>query len=249
MSIDIAEAARQICAARRTERRIVLPPSLRPACVLDAYAIQDEVGRILGTTVRGWKVGAPDPDTEPSAAPIYRLERSPAHITLPPLGLIGVEAEIAAVFARPLPARAESYAESEVLAAVQEVAVAIEVCDSRLDDWHAADDWIKLADHQLNFALVIGDATHEFARIDLAALDVCTRITGRPVKRGTGTHAVGNPLRLLAWLANHVRLRGGLAAGAVVTTGAWLGLHPVAPGDEVVVDFPAIGSARISLQG
>ena len=66
-------------------------------------------------------------------------------------------------------------------------------------------------------------------------------------KQGIGTHAVGNPLRLLAWLVNHARERGGIAAETVVTTGAWLGLHPVQPGDEVIVEFPAIGEARVSI--
>ncbi len=249
MSIDIAETARRLAAARQAQRRIVLPPALRPTQASDAYAIQDEIGRILRATVHAWKVGAPDPHTEPNAAPIYRLLRSPACIAVPPLGLIGVEAELAAVLARPLPARAEAYEASEVLAATQEVVVAIEVCDSRMDDWQAADDTVKLADHQLNFALVTGDGTPSFARMDLGALDVRTCINGTVVKQGTAAHPVGNPLRLLAWLANHARTRGGMPTGTVITTGAWLGVHPVAPGDEVKVDFPAIGSALISFQG
>jgi 2-keto-4-pentenoate hydratase len=248
MTIDIAAAAGELATARRTQRRIVLPAALRPLRAADAYAIQDEIGRILGATVRAWKVGAPDARTEPNAAPIYRLMPSPARITMGSLELIGVEAELAAVFLRPLPARAEAYTESEVLAAVQEVTVAIEVCDSRMKDWQAADDLTRLADHQLNFALVTGDATRDFDRTDFAALEVSTRINGKVIKQGKGTHAVGNPLHLLAWLANHVRTRGGIPGGTVVTTGAWLGLHPVAPGDEVTVEFSAVGSARVALE-
>jgi len=132
------------------------------------------------------------------------------------------------------------------LSAVREVCVAIEVCDSRLSDWQGADDFTKLADHQLNFALVTGDASRDFAKIDYASLEVRTVVNGQLLKRGRGTHAVGNPLNLLAWLANHARGRGGIAAGTVVTTGAWLGMHLVQPGDDVLVEFPAIGTARVS---
>jgi 2-keto-4-pentenoate hydratase len=247
MTIDIADAARRLATARLAQQPILLPPALRPANAQDAYAIQDEIGRLLGGPVRAWKVGAPDSRTEPNAAPIYALLASPARIAAAPTHLIGVEAELAAVFAQALPARDQAYSEAEVMAAVQEVKVTIEVCESRLADWQAADDLTKLADHQLNFALVTGEGTRDFSKLDFAALTVCTRINGKAAKTGTGTHAVGNPMRLLTWLANHVRRRGGMAAGTVVTTGAWLGLHPIAPGDEVMVEFPAIGSARVTL--
>jgi len=246
MPTDIAEAARRLFAARQGHQRIALPDALHPADAGDAYAIQDAIGRLLGKTPRAWKVGAPDARTEPNAAPIYEVVAAPARIAAGRMHMIGVEAELAAVFGRPLPARASAYTEADVLAAVQEVRVAIEVCDSRLTDWQRTDDLTKLADHQLNFALVTGDATRDFANLDYASLEVCTRVNGEVLKRGQGTHAVGNPMRLLAWLANHARSRGGLAAGTAVTTGAWLGMHVVRPSDDVVVEFPAIGTARVS---
>ncbi|MBI3706984.1 MAG: hypothetical protein HY246_04810, partial [Proteobacteria bacterium] len=41
----------------------------------------------------------------------------------------------------------------------------------------------------------------------------------------------------LAWLANLMRRRGGLAAGEIVTTGTCTGLQRGAPGDQVAALF------------
>jgi 2-keto-4-pentenoate hydratase len=246
MSTATQAIAEQLFRARQQHRRVVLPSRARPSSADDAYAVQEAVGRLLGSSAIGWKVGAPDARTTPNAAPIYDILQSPARIAANRLHMIGVEAEVAAVFGRDLPAREAPYGEAEVMEAVEELLVAIEVCDSRLADWESADDHTKLADHQLNYALVVGEGTRAFMSIDYARLQVRTMLDGKLLKEGTGTHAVGNPLVLLPWLANHARTRGGIAKGAIATTGAWLGMHTVAPGTDVVVEFPAIGSARVS---
>lgn len=240
----IQDAAQRLLAARREHRRVRLPDELRPADDAAAYAIQAAVERGLGCTPSAWKVGAAGPGATPGAAPIYDLRSSPARIDAEGMHMIGVEAEIAAEFARALPAREHSYGAAEVLGAVGRLRVVMEVCDSRLDDWASASDATKLADHGLNHALVVGDATTEVASIDCTRLAVRTLVNGNTIKEGVGSHALGDPMVLLPWLANHVRLRGGIGAGTVVTMGAWLGLHIVQPGDQVTIEFPAIGRAR-----
>lgn len=244
----IERASGLIAAARSAGKRIPIPDTLRPAHAIEAYAIQDAVGAALGVprTAPGWKVGAPDANTEPSAAPIYEILRSPARVPAARMAMLGVEAEVAIKFERALPPRPEPYDEDEVLAAVRELRIAIELCDSRLEDWERANDLIKLADHQLNFALVLGDACAHVRDIDFGALTAITYVDGKMLAQGTGCHAVGNPLRLLPWLANHARHRGGVGAGTAVTTGAWLGLHRVEPGATVRVEFVGIGSAEVS---
>ena len=136
------------------------------------------------------------------------------------------------------------YSDDAVFSAVSEIRIVIEVCDGRFEDWEAADDFTKLADHGLNFALVVGVASAHPASLDYERLAVRTLVDGKVIKEGVGTHAVGNPLRLLPWLANHARARGGLSAGTIVTMGAWLGLHVVQPGAEVTVNFPRSAARR-----
>src|SRR5690606_7938617 len=159
-----------------------------------------------------------DPHTEPSAAPIHRVLSSPAHVPAAQMTMLAVEAELAAVFGRALPARSEPYDAAEVMAAVRELRVAIKLCDSRVQDWEQADELTRLADQQMNFALVLGDAVERFADLDFGRLTVVTRVDGNVIAEGTGCHAVGNPLDLLPWLANHARLRGGITEGTAVTT-------------------------------
>jgi 2-keto-4-pentenoate hydratase len=248
MSKNTQAAADLLVSARREHRRITLPANLRPADFTEAYAIQSAVERELGATPVAWKVGAPDAKSTPSAAPIYEVISSPARIEAGKLHMIGVEAEVAAVFTGDLPARDAPYSEAEVMTAVQELRVVIEVCDSRLSDWQTADDATKLCDHQLNFALVVGDAVKNPNALDYSQLAVRTLVDGKVLKEGIGTHAVGNPLRLLPWLANHARTRGGIRAGTIATLGAWLGLHVVQPGSEVTVEFPALGKASVSFE-
>lgn len=241
-------AADMLVVARREHRRVELPPALRPVDFSEAYAIQRAVEQSMGASPVAWKVGAPDARSTPSAAPIYDVMASPARIDSNRLHMLGVEAEVAAVFTRDLPARDAPYTDDEVIAAVEELRVVIEVCDSRLADWQSADDATKLADHQLNFALVVGDAVKAPHSLDFGRLAVRTVVDGKLLKDGIGTHAVGNPLRLLPWLANHVRTRGGIRAGTIATLGAWLGLHVVRPGSEVTVEFPTLGKAGVTFE-
>jgi len=248
VTFNANQAGELLARARRSGTRILLPEPLRPRSVEDAYAIQDAIGRSLGVGIApapGWKVGAPDAHTEPTAAPIYEVIQGPARISAARLNSLGVETEIAAVFGHGLPARSAPYGADEVMDAISELRVVIEVCDSRLQDGATASDYTKLADHQVNFALVVGDAIAPYRHIDFRTVTARTIVNGTLLKEGVGCHAVGNPLMLLPWLADHARARGGLAAGAVVTTGAWLGMHHVEPGSTVVAEFPGLGRARV----
>lgn len=249
MRNELHETAALLARARRDRRRVTLQQSARPADLAEAYALQDAIGRDLvqdGAAPSGWKVGAPHASAVPTAAPIYSVLRSPARIHASHLTMIGIEAEIAFAFGAGLPARAAPYSDAEVFAAVRALCVAIEVCDSRLEDWQAADDLTKLADHSLNYALVIGDERTDFRTVDFGAQAVRTLADGRILKEGVGCHALVDPRVLLPWLANHAAGRGGLKAGAVVTTGSWLGMHFVAPGASVEVQFPGIGEATVA---
>jgi 2-keto-4-pentenoate hydratase len=216
-----------------------------------AYAIQDAVAaswKASGDRIGAWKAGAPDAKTTPSASPIAAstVLRSPASLPASRFHMIGVEAEVAYRLARDLPARDRPYAQDEVLAAVESMHVAIEVCDTRLADWMSADAFTKLADNQLNAALVIGDPVEDWRHVDYAVQRCQLVVDGKVEKDTTGSHALVNPLPLLPWIVAHCMSRGApLGAGDVVTTGSWNGMVFVEPGAHVVVRFPGIGEARV----
>jgi 2-keto-4-pentenoate hydratase len=215
----------------------------------EAYRIQDSVFDKLWPGARpvGWKAGGPSDKVEPTASPISaeKLLRGPATVAAATMSMLGVEAEVAFRLKDNLPPRDKPYKDKEVAAAVGEVLVAIELCDTRLEDWKDTSGIWKLADFQNNSALVVGTGVADWQRIDFEHQEVEFTI-GKRVSRAKGGHSFGNPFRLMPWIANHCAKRGaGLHAGDVVTTGAWTGLEIAQPGDEVVARFPGIGEARL----
>jgi len=217
----------------------------------EAYRVQDEVFAALWPGVRAvaWKAGGPSDKVEPTAAPIppERLLVSPASVAGAKMRMIGVEAEVAFRLAKDLPPRTRPYSEKTIAAAVGEVVVAIELCDTRLADWKDSSGLWKLADFQNNAGLVVGSGTKDWQKIDFLQQEVEFRIGAR-VAKAKGAHSFGNPFRLLPWLVAHCAKRGlGLHAGDVITTGAWTGLEIAKPGDEVIAKFPGIGEATVRI--
>ncbi len=146
-----------------------------------------------------------------------------------------------------LPPRDKPYKDKEVAAAIGEVLVAIEICDTRLADWKDTPGVWKLADFQNNGGLVLGSGTADWKKIDFEQQEVELTI-GKRVSRARGGHSFGNPFRLMPWIAGHCAQRGaGLHAGDVATTGAWTGLEAVKAGDTVVARFPGSGEATVRI--
>ncbi len=246
----VANAAELLVKANRT-RTLAATGDVALRSEADAYAVQAEVFASLwpGARAAAWKVGGPSDKVDPTAAPIppERLLRSPASVLGANMTMLGVEAEVAFRLAKDLPPRTRPYSSRSVLAAVGEVLVAIELCDTRLANWKKTSGLWKLADFQNNHALVTGSGTADWQKIDFLKQEVEFRIGSR-VARAKGAHSFGNPARLLPWLVAHCSKRGqGLHAGDVITTGAWTGLEIAKAGDEVVARFPGIGEAIVRI--
>ena len=224
-----------------------------PATAEVAYQIQDRIFAALHPGQRGgaWKVGGSRPGVEPTAAPIpsARLHASPARVPAREFHMIGIESEIAFRLGRDLPPRAAPYAEAEIAAAVTEALVTIELCDTRLSNWKDTSALWRLADFQLNAALIVGSGRQDWRSIDFSRQRAELWIDGALNKEATGGHPYGDPIRLLPWLAAHCMARGGgLRAGDIITTGSWTGMQFVKPGAEVTARFPGIGEASVTLQ-
>ncbi|MDB5850471.1 MAG: hypothetical protein JWP29_4223, partial [Rhodoferax sp.] len=189
----------------------------------DAYAIQAAVGAALGWFPEGakaWKVGGKGQQI--SAAPLPVVLQSPADWQAPPTGEVVIEAELALRLAR-TPANAQ-----DVAASIGTVCVSIEIVTTRLvGGLTSASTW-KTADQGLHASLVIGAELPytPFARFtleDWARQASRLLVNGKPVAETRGTHPTGDPLAGLAGLFNHAaKYTGGLRAGDVITTGAWI---------------------------
>lgn len=207
-----------------------------PADLEEVYRVQDLVLRALSGAARpgAWKAIAPRPETGPAASPVppAQVVSSPARLAAG-RELLGVEAEIAFRLGADLEP--------------EEALVAIELCETRLARWDSAPLLWKIADFQSNAALVLGTGTRAWRAIDFSAQQVELTVSGSLVGQAVGAHPAKDPSRLLPWLVGHCAQRGGLREGDVVTTGSWVGIVPVALGDDVVARFPGIGEARLRL--
>lgn len=233
-------AAAVLLELRRARRRIDrLPESCRPADAAAGYAVQARLAAALGD-IGGWKIGAGGPDDTPLYAPIIAREihASGAEMPLADFPDTVIEAEIAFRLRRDLPPRAVVYDLDEVAAAV-EMLPALELYGSRFIDPAAVSEGENLADCLANAGLIVGSPASP-APFGERTWDIDLTIDDRSHAVRAVRHPVGDPLRLVAWLANRLNATGDrLRAGQVVTTGA-LALGPV--GREVRGVWQALGA-------
>ncbi len=247
-------------AARRDGTAIAAERIARVVTSADiAYRVQARIDARLSPDrpAAAWKAGADSRDSLPTAAPIV-----PSLVHASGASLVAthpvciVEAEIAYRFGVDMPPRAAPYTTDEVADAVAGIVVAIEVVSPRIADFTNASPLVKLADHLVNGALIVGDGTTAWRRIDLRRQKATLSIDGRVQQAVTGSHALGNPAVLLPWFVAHLgRLATleadgagpprGVKAGDVVTTGSWTKVVEARAGQRVDVSFDAVGSASV----
>jgi 2-keto-4-pentenoate hydratase len=224
-----------------------LPQDARPQSSDDAYAIQDLVIGAIGPA-GGWKVGAKTPTAEPTCAPLpaARIHDEPQRIRAGMFRLNGIEAELAFTLARALPPRDVPYAAADLRDAIATVHPVIEIVDSRYVDLERMDTLSLLADSFSNGALVVGRGIPLPRSFAVDAQPVEVDIDGERALALVDSNPAGDPMRLLAWLANHAARRcGGLRQGDVVTTGSWTGVRFLPQGGRVVARFPRIGTVAL----
>lgn len=219
-----------------------------------AYAVQNAwVDQLLrsGGAVGGWKVGAPNNETEPNAAPlpVACLHPSGAPLGTPATALRGVELELAVRLKQDLLPGDRLPSREEIAAAIGEVLPVVEILNSRLVETLKSPPTAKLADLGNHGALVLGAPASSVdpLTLDLTQLHTRLSVAGQEVVNVTGGHTAPDLWRLLAWLARHAQARGlPLRAGQVITTGSCTGLVIAEPGSLVEGELTGIG--RVSLR-
>jgi 2-keto-4-pentenoate hydratase len=246
MNPDRIEAlAQKLVAARRASTPAAIESALVPDDAAEAYAVQERVAALLygGARAVAWKVGAPNLSVTPTASPIAAplVLASPARYELPQLSGLSIEAEVAFRVGRDV-----SDANADPATVFDRMLVTIEVCDSRIADPGGASAWLKLADYQVNAALVLGSGRDDWAGYELSTQRCVVSCDGAVVFDRRSGHSLGDPRCLLPWLVSHAAGRGGLRAGDVVTTGTWCGMVPVLRGATIEVVFDGIGAAQVT---
>jgi 2-keto-4-pentenoate hydratase len=253
---DVRSMADDLFAAERDRRQIAPLSSRAPISPQDAYAIQlANVERRIkaGERVVGKKVGLTAKVIQqmlkvdqPDYGHLFEVMEVADNAKCAVSGLLQprVEPEIAIVLAKSL--RGPGLTDLDILAATEAVVPAIEIVDSRIENWKItfAD---TVADNGSAARFVLGKRRTPPTAIDLRTAGTILSKNGQVTGTGAGAAVLGaNPFRAVAWLANTLAGAGlELAAGDVILPGALCGMVSVAAGDTVSADFGPLGTVTV----
>ena len=249
---DLQEnAARFLAAARESGRPGErLPEAWRPPDLEAALAIQRRVGELLGQPTGGWKCSLPSPAHPIIAAPMLAptIVRGPSCTVAAVGDTARVEPEVAFILGRDLPRRDRTYSDAEIVAAIAETRLVLELLGSRYADTSSPTWEEMIADSLQNQGLVVGPLVPGGLDAALESMVVVLRGPRGILSTYDGRHGDGHPLRPMCWLANFLAQRDeGLRAGQVVTTGSYAGAIEVPLGQPLSVTFGGLGSISVEL--
>jgi 2-keto-4-pentenoate hydratase len=253
---DVPGKARALYDARRNRQAIEPFTDADPTLgMADGYAVQAELVRLLladGDTINGYKVGltskpmqkmigVDSPDYGPVlASTVYRNgdEVSVSRFIQPK-----IEAEIVFVLGTEL--RGPGVTAADARNAVAGIGASVEIVDSRFADWR-----IKLADTVAdlasNGAVAASDNLIPLDDLDPRLIGMVLTRNGELVDTGAGAAALGDPLLVVAWLANTLAEVGiALEPGHLVMTGALHAAVPMSAGDVFRAEFDRLGDVVV----
>jgi 2-keto-4-pentenoate hydratase len=253
----VQERARALYDARRT-RVPIAPftdddPSLTMA---DGYTIQKELVSMLladGDSVAGYKVGLTSKPMQsllgvesPDHGPVLSstVHRDSEEIRLDRFIAPKIEAEVVFVLGTRLAGPGIIVAQAR--AAVAGAAAGIEIIDSRIADWRIglAD---TVADLASNGAVSVSSRVVPLdGEIDTRLIGMSLTRNGDVVATGAGAAALGDPVAVVAWLANVLGEDGvALEPGQLVMTGALHAAVPMTAGDVFRAEFDRLGPVTV----
>jgi 2-keto-4-pentenoate hydratase len=225
----------------------------------DGYIVQREFTALLaadGDSVIGYKAGLTSaamqdmfgvttPDYGPVLASTIRADG--ATVSLAAFIAPKVEAEI--VFRLAAPLAGPGVTVPQARAAIGEVMAGLEIVDSRIENWRIrlAD---TIADLASNGAAVLGRPVTPSPDLDYRLVGMAFSRNGELVATGAGAAALGDPVAVVAWLANVLGEHGiTLEAGQTIMTGALHAAVPLSPGDTFTAEFDHLGSVVLHVAG
>lgn len=235
-----------------------LPAAMRPRTRTEGYAIQAGLERFTQKPLVGWKIAATSLAGQKHIGVDGPLAgRLLAETCFPPGATISIahncmrvaEPEFAFTFAHDLAPRATPYTIDEVMAAVADLHLTLELPDSRFADFARVGGPSLIADNACTRDLVIGPkVTAPWRHLDLAAHRVSATVGNRYTRDGIGANVLGDPRLGLTWIVNELSGLGiTMKQGQLVTTGTCMVPLDILPGDHVRADFGALGTIEVGI--
>lgn len=224
----------------------------------DAYAIQLEQMRIkveAGDTVKGLKIGLTSKamqDMLKVYTPDYgfilesMVFEEAEGLSTEPFIQAKVEFEIAFVFKKKL--TGPNITIEEVIDATDYIVPAIEIIDSRIEDWKIKFE-DTVADNGSSAGAILGKKKTYLSEIeDMTAIEMIATKNGEFLDQATSAAVLGNPLKAVVWLVNEVSKYGiSIEADTFVLSGAVSKAVLFEEGDVFEADFGVLGKVSASI--
>lgn len=222
-----------------------------------AYAVQDGLlARRLagGQPIAGYKIGLTTPVMQTlchgdrpisGVMPARTLRPAPALVKASDFVRLGIESELAIRVASPMPRRATPITREDVADAVVEIAAAFELIEDRGADYDKL-AWLWMAaENSWHAGLVLGRAVPVR---DIRDLEGVLRIDGKFDSAGSTRDVLGHPFDAVAWLANHLRVRGReLEPGHWISTGSIVPIRHAQPGQHFQFTIAGLPSVELTV--
>lgn len=253
---DVSGKARALYEARRSRQAIEPFTDADPDLgMADGYAIAQQLTSMLvsdGDEVIGYKVGLTSKPMQqmigvdsPDHGPVLRstMYSDGEAVSLSRFIQPKIEAEIAFVLGTGL--RGPGVTVLQARQAIAGMAAAVEIVDSRFADWRIrlAD---TVADLASNGAVAVSSRLTPLDGLDPRLIGMVLTRSGELADTGAGAAALGDPIAVVAWLANTLGQMGaGLEPGQLVMTGALHAAVPMRAGDVFRAEFDRLGPVTV----
>ena len=156
------------------------------------------------------------------------------------------EAEFGFEMAEDVPA-GKTYTAETIKDYVGAVIPSIEIVDHRYHNWQTVGAPSLLADNAIHGFWVAGEPYANWRDFDFAKHSTVLVVNESRTFTGSGAAVLGNPLSVVAWLANELpKFDRVLRKGDKITTGVTTDIYLAQPGDRLVADFGPIGRAEMA---
>ena len=223
----------------------------------EAYHVQDMLNEDRlqkGQKIIGWKVGATSQSVMRQLKihePIYGRMTSESHYSVlkkvcaSDFCKLAVEGEIALILGKDL--QGSGFTSADVISATTGVMGAVELVDCRTKGWKPSIEE-AVADNSLHAGFILGPVMKPPTGFNLTREGVILRKNGQLLSSACGVEALGDPVGVVAWLANKLAESGRyIKNGEVVLTGSLTEFFFVEPQDTIDVSFSSLGSIQFSV--
>lgn len=244
MTLSVATLASSIIAAHCNSSKVVPAADFAGLTYDQALEVQNLVRMGLGRDVPAAKIGMA-PDGTGMVAPIFadQFWAETETPVLPRRGLAGVEVEVAIRLGRDLTPELAEAPDSDLLEAIAEFLLVVEIIASRFDDRRQAGAWGTLADNMAGGGLVYSCRELDW-NPDINGAPVSIEMNGDMVISEKAKHPFGSvlrPLRAVAKRSNSLSLS--LRRGMIVTTGSLC--HKLVPLEDDCVVKACLGNRSV----